>query len=207
MATTGGTRFEPVLVGSRRRTGFARLSIAVWLTILVGVVAIAFVGRLGAPGSAVDRNPEASAPGTDVGGVPAVAASGAPESALNGTAAGPAPADIAVFDVVSGTATIHVDGAIGRHSIFTIKVAVETLDGNVATSRTIGVADPDGGVRPDRQRTFAVTFDVERAQARGPAWVAVTAYDAIGAQIGTVVELYGSGFRNVPLRIDGTFVR
>jgi len=65
-----------------------------------------------------------------------------------------------------------------------VEIVLEARGNRVLDHVSVAVADPDGGIRPERVPTFAATFDLPFPRPNGTMWVVVTAYDEGGMPLG-----------------------
>lgn len=205
----GGVVFAATRVdGSRGRSRTSRVMAGAAALAAVGLVALGVGGRIAS--STADSAASASGrPAAPSAGPLAVASFddgiGAALPPI-GRALAPPPVD---FLVTRAGRQIEVAGTIGPHAISILGVAVVDATGHVQHRQALWVDDPDGGLRPATTRTFRVTFPIAGKSPSPATWVQVTAYDAVGAEIGPVTEALvpGSVLVKVPLKVNQTFVR
>jgi hypothetical protein len=65
-----------------------------------------------------------------------------------------------------------------------VEIALEARGNRILDHVSVDVADPDGGIRPERVPTFAATFDLPFPRPNGTMWIVVTAYDEGGMPLG-----------------------
>ena len=205
----GGVVFAATRVdGSRGRSRTSRVMAGAAALAAVGLVALGVGGRIAS--STADSAASASGRPATPSAAPLAVAPFGDHAAGTGPWFGPVPIAPPVdFLVTRAGRQIEVAGTIGPHAISILGVAVVDATGHVQHRQALWVDDPDGGLRPATTRTFRVTFPIAGKSPSPATWVQVTAYDAVGAEIGPVTEALvpGSVLVKVPLKVNQTFVR
>jgi len=220
---SGPAEFRPRPLATRRSSGLARLAAIAWLLVVGGLLLSSGLGRLlggiadvpssGDPGGVARPSGAAEAAGSL--GSAAVGVLGSPATGAASAAAGSdlvagslgVPEDLVGFSVIESRGRVEVSGTVGAHAVASLTVALEDSSGVARLTKALWVVDPDGGVRPARTRTFAVLLDVPRGLVVASSYVAVTAFDGIGATMGVVRAALGPGSPKVPIKVGRTWVR
>lgn len=106
----------------------------------------------------------------------------------------PAPARVEVT-----TPAVEVRGSVLVRAK-RINVALEARGNRLLEQVSIDVADPHGGIRPERAPTFNASFDLPYPRPNGTMWIVVTVYDEAGIPLGGTRRPFAVG----PLLAPGT---
>lgn len=185
--------FAPIRVGGGKRRGWSPLLIVGWAGVLSAIVGLGILGE-SATGNAPGRivRPSTVALRTSAAVAPSPVTS--------------APPDPLAYAISADRTGLIITGTSVAHPVVLVFVSVRTGNGSALAWRSLGVEDPNGGLRRDRSPVFVTHVPVPPSALGSGLIVELTAYDNLGNSLGAVRSIVPS-FGRVPPRVDVSFVR